>query len=66
MKAAKLTTALEAVTFAGLEDTLSQEGPFTMFLPTNEAFKKLPTDVTTDKGEEHVGRAVPSDYTYNG
>ena len=52
MKAAKLTTALEAVQFAELEDVLSGEGPFTMFLPTNEGFQKLPEDVTTNKGEE--------------
>jgi len=27
---------------AGLVDTLSSPGPFTVFAPTNEAFKKLP------------------------
>ena len=59
MRAAKLTTALEAVQFAGLEDVISGEGPFTMFLPTNEGFKKLPNDVTTDKGkEEGVDQAL--------
>ncbi|MCT7955096.1 fasciclin domain-containing protein [Laspinema palackyanum] len=34
-----LTTALEA---AGLTDTLSGEGPFTVFAPTDEAFAALP------------------------
>ncbi|MEO0811431.1 MAG: fasciclin domain-containing protein [Myxococcota bacterium] len=36
---ATLVTALKA---AGLVDTLSGEGPFTVFAPTNDAFAKLP------------------------
>jgi uncharacterized surface protein with fasciclin (FAS1) repeats len=31
-----------AVKAAGLVDTLSSPGPFTVFAPTNAAFKKLP------------------------
>ena len=31
-----------AVVAAGLADTLSSDGPFTVFAPTNEAFAKLP------------------------
>ena len=31
-----------AVKAAGLVDTLSSKGPFTVFAPTNEAFAKLP------------------------
>jgi uncharacterized surface protein with fasciclin (FAS1) repeats len=31
-----------AVTAAGLAETLSGTGPFTVFAPTNEAFAKLP------------------------
>jgi uncharacterized surface protein with fasciclin (FAS1) repeats len=34
-----LVTALKA---AGLVETLSSEGPFTVFAPTNDAFEKLP------------------------
>ena len=64
MRAAKLTTALEAVNFAGLEDVLNGEGPFTMFLPTNEGFNKLPSDVISDKGKECVGRDFPSNYYF--
>ena len=52
MEAAKLTSALEAVNFAELDDILKQEGPFTLLLPTNEALKKLPSDVTSDKGKK--------------
>jgi uncharacterized surface protein with fasciclin (FAS1) repeats len=36
------TTLVAAVKAAGLVPTLESNGPFTVFAPTNEAFKKLP------------------------
>ena len=36
------TTLVAAVKAAGLVDTLSGNGPFTVFAPTNDAFAKLP------------------------
>jgi uncharacterized surface protein with fasciclin (FAS1) repeats len=36
------TTLVAAVKAAGLVDTLSSTGPFTVFAPTNSAFAKLP------------------------
>ncbi len=36
------TTLVAAVKAAGLVETLKSAGPFTVFAPTNEAFKKLP------------------------
>lgn len=36
------TTLVAAVKAAGLVDTLSGEGPFTVFAPTNAAFDRLP------------------------
>ena len=36
------TTLVAAVKAAGLVDTLSGPGPFTVFAPTNDAFAKLP------------------------
>ncbi len=36
------TTLVAAVKEAGLVDTLSGKGPFTVFAPTNDAFNKLP------------------------
>jgi len=36
------TTLVAAVKAAGLVDTLSGKGPFTVFAPVNEAFDKLP------------------------
>ncbi len=37
-----LSTLVTAVTEADLVDTLSGDGPFTVFAPTNAAFEKLP------------------------
>ena len=37
-----LTTFANAINVAGLTDQLSAKGPFTVFAPTEEAFKKLP------------------------
>jgi uncharacterized surface protein with fasciclin (FAS1) repeats len=42
-QASNLTTLVSAVKEAGLVDTLSGKGPFTVFAPTNEAFKDLPS-----------------------
>ncbi len=36
------TTLVAAVKAAGLVETLSSKGPFTVFAPTNDAFAKLP------------------------
>ncbi len=41
-KATNLTTLVAAVKAAGLAETLSGPGPFTVFAPTNAAFEKLP------------------------
>ena len=40
--APNLSTLVAAVKAAGLVDTLSGPGPFTVFAPTNDAFNKLP------------------------
>jgi uncharacterized surface protein with fasciclin (FAS1) repeats len=41
--AGSFTTLVTAVKAAGLVDTLKGAGPFTVFAPTDDAFKKLPT-----------------------
>jgi len=43
--AGNFKTLTEAVTAAGLVDTLSGPGPFTVFAPTDEAFAKVPKGV---------------------
>lgn len=40
--AGNFATFISAVKTAGLTDTLTGKGPFTVFAPTDEAFKKLP------------------------
>lgn len=40
--AGNFTTLLAAIDKAGLKDTLSGPGPFTVFAPTDEAFAKVP------------------------
>ena len=42
VKADSFKTLVAAVKAAGLVDVLKGEGPFTVFAPTDEAFKKLP------------------------
>lgn len=39
--AGKFTTLLAALKAAGLNDSLNAAGPFTVFAPTDEAFKRL-------------------------
>ena len=41
-KAPNLTTLVSAVQAAGLAETLSGTGPFTVFAPDNAAFEKIP------------------------
>lgn len=38
----RFTTLVAALDAAGLVDTLSNDGPFTVFAPTDDAFAKLP------------------------
>jgi uncharacterized surface protein with fasciclin (FAS1) repeats len=42
VSAGSFQTLVAAVKAAGLVETLKGEGPFTVFAPTDEAFKKLP------------------------
>jgi uncharacterized surface protein with fasciclin (FAS1) repeats len=43
VKAGQFNTLAAALTAAGLVDTLKGPGPFTVFAPTDDAFKKLPS-----------------------
>jgi uncharacterized surface protein with fasciclin (FAS1) repeats len=42
------TTLIKALAAAGLTDTLQGDGLFTIFAPTDEAFKKLPAEALRD------------------
>ncbi len=51
------STLIAAVTAAGLADTLSGTGPFTLFAPTNAAFARLPAG-TVDTLLQPANRAM--------
>lgn len=44
----QFSTLVTAIQTAGLVDTLSGDGPFTVFAPTNAAFEKLPAGTLED------------------
>ena len=44
VNAPNVTTVVSLVKMAGLVDTLKGTGPFTVFAPNNDAFKKLPAE----------------------
>lgn len=46
--AGKFNTLAQALTAAGLVETLQGPGPFTVFAPTDEAFAKLPAGTLED------------------
>ena len=46
--AGSFNTLVAAVKAAGLAETLSGDGPFTVFAPTDEAFAKLPAGTVDD------------------
>lgn len=48
VEAGSFKTLVAAVTAAGLAETLSGTGPFTVFAPTDEAFAKIPAATLTD------------------
>jgi uncharacterized surface protein with fasciclin (FAS1) repeats len=42
IEAGNFSTLVKLIRAAGLEDTFRDDGPFTLFAPTDEAFKKMP------------------------
>jgi uncharacterized surface protein with fasciclin (FAS1) repeats len=55
----QLTTLAKLVASAGLEDTLRGTGPFTVFAPSDEAFKAVPADALAKLGaDKEALRAV--------
>ena len=59
------STLVAAVTAADLVDTLSSEGPFTVFAPTNDAFAKLPEGTVTSLLEPANKETLISILTYH-
>jgi uncharacterized surface protein with fasciclin (FAS1) repeats len=52
--AGHFTTLLAGIKAAGLTDTLHGKGPFTVFAPTDEAFKKLPAGALDALLKDHA------------
>jgi uncharacterized surface protein with fasciclin (FAS1) repeats len=59
------TTLVAAVKAAGLVDTLSSPGPFTVFAPTNAAFKKLPAGTVETLVQPESKQKLTSILTYH-
>ncbi len=59
------TTLVAAVKAAGLAETLSGTGPFTVFAPTNEAFDKLPKGTVESLLKPEMKKDLTSVLTYH-
>ncbi|NRF37833.1 fasciclin domain-containing protein [Pedobacter foliorum] len=59
------TTLVAAVKAAGLVETLSGTGPFTVFAPTNEAFAKLPAGAVDNLLKPEMKKDLTSVLTYH-
>lgn len=59
------STLVSLVEAAGLVETLSGEGPFTVFAPTNEAFAALPADLVDYLTSEAGADALAAVLTYH-
>ncbi|MES2506588.1 MAG: fasciclin domain-containing protein [Verrucomicrobiota bacterium] len=63
--AGQFNTLVAAVKAAGLVETLSGEGPFTVFAPTDEAFAKLPAGALEDLLKPENKEKLTSILTYH-
>jgi uncharacterized surface protein with fasciclin (FAS1) repeats len=59
------TTLVAAVKAAGLAETLSGKGPFTVFAPTNEAFNKLPAGTVDNLLKPEMKKDLTGILTYH-
>ena len=59
------TTLVAAVKAAGLVETLSGKGPFTVFAPTNAAFDKLPAGTVDTLVKPESKKTLTSILTYH-
>jgi uncharacterized surface protein with fasciclin (FAS1) repeats len=66
-EAGSFSTLITAVKAAGLVETLSGEGPFTVFAPTDEAFAKIPeSDLAALLADEEALTAVLTYHVVSG
>ena len=71
MDDARFTTLVSLVKLAGLDETLKNDGPYTLFAPTNDAFDKLDPSVvahlTSEEGKAELvallkGHVIDGEY----
>ncbi len=65
VKAGGFDTLVAAVKAAGLVDTLKGKGPFTVFAPTDAAFKKLPAGTVENLLKPENKKTLASILTYH-
>lgn len=65
VSAGSFTTLVTAVKAAGLVDTLKGKGPFTVFAPTDAAFKKLPPATLANLLKPENKKTLTSILTYH-
>ncbi|MES2765407.1 MAG: fasciclin domain-containing protein [Bacteroidota bacterium] len=65
VNANNVTTLVAAVKAAGLVETLSSKGPFTVFAPTDDAFKKIPQSTLNDLLKPENKAKLTSILTYH-
>jgi transforming growth factor-beta-induced protein len=65
VKAGSFNTLVAAVKAAGLVDTLKSKGPFTVFAPTDAAFKKLPAGTVENLLKPENKKTLASILTYH-
>lgn len=61
----QFTTLLPAVDAAGLTQTLLGRGPFTLFAPTDDAFKRLPNGTVAELLKPEHGEKLRTILTYH-
>jgi uncharacterized surface protein with fasciclin (FAS1) repeats len=65
VEADNFKTLVAAVKAAGLVETLSGKGPFTVFAPTDEAFKKLPEGTVAELVKPENKKKLAAILTYH-
>ena len=65
VKAGTFNTLVAAVKAAGLDGTLKGKGPFTVFAPTDDAFKKLPAGTVENLLKPENKKTLISVLTYH-
>jgi len=61
----EMTTLVEAIQVAGLVETLSSEGPYTVFVPTQEAFDEIESTLAQIQSAPDASEQLANILTYH-